>query len=113
MEEGVDERRGAATSEAYREGRLAQIGAAPPLRNRRILPGAPAAPPSEPFYPVTQYRRDDLQYMTAHELAQASLTASRRRISMPDTASDFRQSPVSLLPGFLGTCWDGEAVLQT
>ena len=32
---------------------------------------APAAPPSEPFYPVTQYRRDDLQYMTADELAQA------------------------------------------
>jgi hypothetical protein len=40
-------------------------------------------PPSEPFYPVTQYRRDDLRYMTPDELAQAYREGRLAQIGAP------------------------------
>jgi hypothetical protein len=38
---------------------------------------------SEPFYPVTQYRRDDLQYLSADEISQAYREGRLTQIGAP------------------------------
>lgn len=58
------------------------------LAQRLLEWKGPATPPptatvTEPFYPVTQYRRDDLQHLTADEVAQAYRQGRLTQIGAP------------------------------